>query len=1211
MIIVIAHIKNPNMFNKVSQPNKLTTIFKDLPVLSWNIHDVRSKTEGLKTDDGEFVDTLLKSTIFCLQETKQEIFLPNYKCFNSTRNDSRSGGVCIGIHRSLAGRAKELKTNSPDFQAVTMSPKDGKKFTIINVYDSPEQSSYKAKRKAESNSANPQLSTLELIEEFRAQNPNIGDVLMVGDFNARTGDCNVTSDELETNFDPEDSLSSSYTGKSNRISKDTKVNSRGSLLLDFLASNTLQLLNGCTLGDIFGEYTSVNYNGCSVVDYMAATPDLKDSVLSFRVLELTKFSDHKPCLCTLKLNNSFTDAANLLDALEDVPSKYKWNNDNGDNETRFQLVQNLPEFRQRIESISSRNCGNSEDVNKLNEDLVSLYQDIAEKVLPKKHQLSSRSKPSTKNRIKRHRMRPKSPWFDGACIMSKRELNRLAKSYGKDPTNQLLRDSYYAKRKSYKKLIKAKKSAFIEELSKDVESGKNVNWKRFKNLKDMNAKGSNLDVFDMLNFCKFFKDLYSKPSLDSDKIAELKTDMTPDGNITRLNEVLDQDITAEELSNGIRSLRKNKAVSEDTISNEFLRSSGQNMQSAVLHLFNQCLSIGVYPWGTSVVTPLHKKGSIYDPNNYRAIAVASNLGKLFASILLNRLIEFRAEVKPDTPNQLGFCKGAQTADHILTLSTCIEKYVKANKKRVYACFVDYAKAFDTVCREALLYKLWKLGIQGRFFRCIEYMYSNSSAKIKLLNKLSEKIDVLCGTEQGHPMSPELFKIFVHALSEELNELNDIQVPTIASVRVTHLLWADDLVLLALDPTSLEKMLTILYIYCQEWGLTVNISKTAIMVFNRSGRMLKESKNFTYGQIPIGSVREYTYLGITFTLTGSLKMAQIKLRQKSLRSYFSLKTMINLQQLKKPIVFKLFDSLIVPVASYCCQIWLPQTQFMKSLSTGSFPTLQKISEDPLEKVHISFLKWTLNLNKTTSNAAVWGDSGRYPLAVELSAQVFSYWDRLNNMGRDDENCLVRYAFEEQQNLNLSWYNNIAQARNTIKQHGTFATEETPLNFRGGLRSLFEKQWDEDRANNRKLQFYNSIKKVFGIEKYLLMNLSSKKGKTLARFRTSSHRFNVETGRYGSSREHIINRVCKTCSTQETDVLYSLAEMPFFDPIIEDEVHVLRTCALYEDLRHSLSQRAKTCLFSDMEDLFIEPELIKELTTFLNQINGRRFGSEHHE
>ena len=125
--------------------------------------------------------------------------------------------------------------------------------------------------------------------------------------------------------------------------------------------------------------------------------------------------------------------------------------------------------------------------------------------------------------------------------------------------------------------------------------------------------------------------------------------------------------------------KKNKAVSEDVISNEFLKSSGTYMQSALLHLFNQCLSFGVYPRSTSVVTPLHKNGNVYDPNNYRAIAVASNLGKLFAGILLNRLIQFRSEVNPDILNQLGFCKGAQTADYILTLSTCIEKYVKVEK----------------------------------------------------------------------------------------------------------------------------------------------------------------------------------------------------------------------------------------------------------------------------------------------------------------------------------------------------------------------------------------------------------------------------------------------------------------------------------------------------------------------------------------------------
>ena len=99
------------------------------------------------------------------------------------------------------------------------------------------------------------------------------------------------------------------------------------------------------------------------------------------------------------------------------------------------------------------------------------------------------------------------------------------------------------------------------------------------------------------------------------------------------------------------------------------------------------------------------------------------------------------------------------------------------------------------------------------------MSSNSSAKIKLLNKLSDKIDIIYGTELGHPMSPELFKCFVHQLSSEINALPGVEVPILNSERVTPLLWADDLVLLALDGVSLEKMLDVPLTYCVEWGLT--------------------------------------------------------------------------------------------------------------------------------------------------------------------------------------------------------------------------------------------------------------------------------------------------------------------------------------------------------------------------------------------------------
>ena len=77
-----------------------------------------------------------------------------------------------------------------------------------------------------------------------------------------------------------------------------------------------------------------------------------------------------------------------------------------------------------------------------------------------------------------------------------------------------------------------------------------------------------------------------------------------------------------------------------------------------------------------LITLLHKKGNRGDPNNYRAIAVGSNLGNIFSSILLDRLITFRSTYCPDTSNQLRFVKEAQTSFHVFTLNTCIEKYTK-------------------------------------------------------------------------------------------------------------------------------------------------------------------------------------------------------------------------------------------------------------------------------------------------------------------------------------------------------------------------------------------------------------------------------------------------------------------------------------------------------------------------------------------------------
>ena len=122
----------------------------------------------------------------------------------------------------------------------------------------------------------------------------------------------------------------------------------------------------------------------------------------------------------------------------------------------------------------------------------------------------------------------------------------------------------------------------------------------------------------------------------------------------------------------------------------------------------------------------------------------------------------------------------------------------------------------------------------------------------------------------------------------------------------------------------------------------------------------------------------------------------------------------------------------------------------------------------------------------------------------------------------------------------------------------------MQIRKCIENMFVHQWNLERKENKKLGFYNMIKNSFQCETYLSSSLSYKQSKKITELRTSSHRFNIETGRHGHERrKNITHRVCLSCCNDKDSIISDLAEMPFFNPIIEDEVHVLRSCQLYEE------------------------------------------------
>ena len=144
-------------------------------------------------------------------------------------------------------------------------------------------------------------------------------------------------------------------------------------------------------------------------------------------------------------------------------------------------------------------------------------------------------------------------------------------------------------------------------------------------------------------------------------------------------------------------------------------------------MFNIVLKSGIFPskWNTTFQVPLYKNGDPLNCDNYRGISLTSCLGKVFTGLLAERLQNFLTESSKLSPFLAAFRKNHGTNVHIFTLKTLITEYVKRLKSKLFFCFIDFRKAFDGVWREAMFWKLRKLGIGGLFYNVVKNMYSET------------------------------------------------------------------------------------------------------------------------------------------------------------------------------------------------------------------------------------------------------------------------------------------------------------------------------------------------------------------------------------------------------------------------------------------------------------------------------------------------------
>ena len=421
---------------------------------------------------------------------------------------------------------------------------------------------------------------------------------------------------------------------------------------------------------------------------------------------------------------------------------------------------------------------------------------------------------------------------------------------------------------------------------------------------------------------------------------------------------MDELISEEEFDAAVKQLKNLKAPGLDGVWNEMIKHGGDRLRSILLRMFNACWSSGTVPedWLTVNVRLLYKnKGSKNDFGNYRGLALQSNICKLFTRIMNNRLMEWLKDEQIISDTQAGFQKGRSCTEQLNAVNDCIITQWEKGQP-LYALFYDCAKAYDTVDRASLLLKLWNYGIRGRMWRMIDTLYTNTKASISHNQHRSLIYEILQGVKQGCNLSPALYALFLNDLSRVLKTVDaGIWVKGAGegdATRVNHLLYADDLILLAESQAQLQKLADIVTEYAHKWRFEMNLKKTKVVVFEEEPSHRQQTCRITTRGRVIDMAQGYKYLGVHFSAFRRNRWEQHKEDVLGrIRKCINVSHNFGTRKGKLPVkVAKLvFTALIRPTMDHGVEVWGPddwpeaevlQRKFYRQLVNGSssFPIL---------------------------------------------------------------------------------------------------------------------------------------------------------------------------------------------------------------------------------------------------------------------------------
>ena len=1080
----------------------------------------------------DFTNFLHDFDIICIQESRLDdidrITFPGYKTFMHNRKPIaryRSGGIALLIKEEYEPFIHVRKAESKLvfwFEISKQILKTSENLVCGVIYIPPHGSKYAH--------ADPYLELQNEIDRVCGTSKH---VILLGDFNSRTAKlCDYTKcDEFIFDLQGHDSLYAENMHMFqvlqqnnitlNRQNLDTRTNAYGHQMIEFCKNNNLFILNGRL------DAPKLTCKNASTVDYIVSSAYNFPMFSSFEVLEFDSLFSDAHCALKLQIDiHCLTQIARTETLKCGTPDIKLWDDSKQESFASNLDYGEILNIEASLDLMAAGYNLNSLGVDRVVNLIENLFKNTA---------LSSfgRKKQHTQDVMQNYQ---RKAWFNAECREARSTYHKIRKMYNKHKTLQ------------YKTLLKAVSKEYKNKMAKNVRRYKNHKIEKLKTLKHAKPREywklinstdeKNKSMAPLQDLYNYFKNINRSNEEESEN-THSENDTINEQHSQNINNYVNQPFTDNEIIKAVKNLKNNKSSGTDSILNEHIKATINIMASVYTKLFNIIFDSGLVPesWTLGDIIPIYKnKGSITDPVNYRPITLLSCLGKLFTSILNTRITKYVEESNIIDHCQAGFREGFSTLDNLFILQNLID-ISKSQKTKFYCAFIDFKQAFDKVWRNGLWEKLLKTKINGKCLRIIKNMYNNIKSRVSTREGASAFFPCETGVRQGENLSPLLFSIYLNDLSTylEIHNAPAVECETYAEniyiyTKLFILLFADDTVLFGLTKEDLQTTLNVFENYCDEWRLTVNIQKTKVLVFS-SGRIPK-NLNFFFKNQEIEIVTEYKYLGVYVARSGSFLRAKKHIVDQANLALFSLLRKIRTLGLPIHMQIDLFDKMVKPVLLYGCELW-------------GFGNIKCI-----ERVQLKFLKYILNLKKSTPCFMVYGEVGVFPLSVEINSRIVNYWAKLH-FNRKNQIATDMYGairtLSEQGRMQSKWLINVKDLVNR-NGYGNIWTSNEAINVKWLAKSFKQKQQDQyiqtwsslvDQSSSG--TNYRIFKDKFRMNDYIKV-LSNKQVKTLTAFRTRNHRLPVEIGRWSSI--PLNERMCFFCDTEIGDEFHYIFKCPQF-------------------------------------------------------------------